>query len=108
MSPHTLQYPYTPLEPLLSTHTGYANFKKQLRAKHILYLEQLTSYDNSALLDWEHISPRLNKISTSRKPKWFCVLESQIITNSQTRSIDSQLNLSQTNSIVFTTEHYTS
>ena len=106
--PHTLQYPYTPLETILNTHTEYTNFKKQLRAKHILYLEQLTSYDNSTLLDWLHISPRINQIPTGRKPKWFSTLEKQIIIDFQTRTINPEINLSQTNSIAFTTGHYKS
>ena len=53
---NTTTYSYTLIENILKTHKDYNNFKKQLRTKHILYLEQLTSSDNSALLDWQHIS----------------------------------------------------
>jgi hypothetical protein len=108
IQPYTLTYPYTPIETLLHTHPDYNNFKKQLRNKYILYLEQLTSFDNSTLLDWTHISPKLGQIPTGRKPKWFTILENKIITDNHTRQIDSSLNLPSSNSLSFTTGHYNS
>ena len=71
-----------------------------------MYLEQLTSYDNSVLLDWKHISPRLQHIPKGRKPLWFTTLENTIITNHQSRLVNSQLQLPLANSISFTTGHY--
>ena len=68
LQPYTLQHPYTPLENILKTHPQYINFKKQLCNKKIIYLEQLTSYDNRTLLQWSHISPHIDYLPTGRKP----------------------------------------
>ena len=49
------------LESILASHPKYTIFKKQIRHHHLLFFDQLTTYDNSCLLDWKHISPRLHK-----------------------------------------------
>jgi len=48
---HTIQEGSILLESLLSSHSKYLIFKKQLRYHCILYLDQLTTFDNSCLLD---------------------------------------------------------
>jgi len=68
LKPYTLHNLYTPIEKLLQIHKLYSQFKKQLHTKQIIYLEQLTSSDNTVLLDWQHISPCLQYISKGRKP----------------------------------------
>src|SRR5438552_8142930 len=57
MLPHTITHIAYPLEKLLNKHNSYNIFKKQLKIKNILYLDQLTIMDNSTLLKWEHLSP---------------------------------------------------
>jgi len=85
--PTTISDPYTPLEKILQHNNLYNSFKHQLRTKQILFLEQLTSADNHTLLDWTHISLRLNYLPKSHKPKWFITLETVILENSLTRII---------------------
>jgi hypothetical protein len=66
--PFTITEQSTTLESLLSVHPKYITFKKQLRNHKILFLDQLTSFDNLCLLHWKHISPKLNKLPKGRKP----------------------------------------
>ena len=106
MQPYTIDLPYTPLENILQTHTNYPIFKCQLRSKHIIFLEQLTSFDNSVLLTWEHISPRINSLIPGKIPKWFTILENKITTNSITRQLISTLQLPSVNSLSYTTGHF--
>src|SRR6185437_9807514 len=106
MQPYTIDLPYTPLENILQTHTNYPIFKRQLRSKHIIFLEQLTSFDNSVLLTWEHISPRINSLIPGKIPKWFTILENKITTNSITRQLISTLQLPSVNSLSYTTGHF--
>jgi len=107
LKPYTLHNPYTPIEKLLQTHKLYPQFKKQLRTKQIIYLEQLTSSDNTVLLDWQHISPRLQYIPKGRKPLWFTTIESKLVSDQETREINpQQIQLPSTNSLAFTTGHY--
>ena len=77
--PFTLQHPYTSIEKLLHSHKLYPQFKKQLHTKQIIYLEQLTSSDNSVLLDWQHISSRIQQIPKGCKPQWFLTLENNLL-----------------------------
>ena len=107
LKPYTLNYPYTSIEKILHIHSSYPQYKKQLHHKQIIYLEQLTSYNNSILLEWQHISPRFQQIPTGRKPAWFKTIEEQLIDNQQNRYINATLaQLPQTNSLAFTTGHY--
>ena len=102
-----LSYPYTPIEKLLHLHKLYPQFKKQLCIKQIIYLEQLTLCDNSVLLDWQHISPRIQQILKGHKPLWFLTLENKLLVFQQKRKINLQLlQLSNINTLFFTTEHY--
>ena len=39
------------LESILSSHPKYSTFKNQIRHYHLLFLDQLTSFDNSCLLN---------------------------------------------------------
>ena len=48
--PHTITHTAYPLEKLLNEHNSYCTFKKQLKIKNILYLDQLTTMDNTILL----------------------------------------------------------
>ena len=48
--PNTIKQNTLPIENLLGQHKSYNTFKKQLHTKRILYLDQLTSIDNSVLL----------------------------------------------------------
>src|SRR5260363_176110 len=70
------------LESILSSHPKYSTFKKQIRHHHLLYLDQLTTFDNLHLLNWKHISPRLNKIPKGRIPLWFTLLEDKVTSHS--------------------------
>ena len=47
---HTITHTAYPLEKLLNKHNSYNIFKKQLKIKNILYLDQLTTMNNSILL----------------------------------------------------------
>ena len=47
---HTITHIAYPLEKLLNEHNSYCTFKKQLKIKNILYLDQLTTMDNTTLL----------------------------------------------------------
>src|SRR5205823_11859507 len=58
--PITISDPYIPLEKIFQYNNLYNSFKHQLQTKQILFLEQLTSTNNYTLLDWTHISSRLN------------------------------------------------
>ena len=49
--PSTIQEGSVTLESILSLHPQYPTFKKQLRHHHILFLDQITTSDNSCLLD---------------------------------------------------------
>jgi hypothetical protein len=52
-----------------------------------MYLEQLCTADNSTLLDWKHLSPRLLYLPKGRKPLWFSYLEDTILAHSYYRNI---------------------
>jgi hypothetical protein len=67
--PHTINSLYTLIEQFLSSDKSYLTFKQQLRSKRILFLEQLTSADNTTLLLWNHISSRLNYLPKGKQPK---------------------------------------
>ncbi|RIB08210.1 hypothetical protein C2G38_2212231 [Gigaspora rosea] len=82
--PFTIKEGSISLESILSSHSKYPTFKKQIRHHHLLFLDQLTSFDNSCLLDWKHISPRLNKITKGKIPLWFTFLEDQTTTRNPT------------------------
>ena len=59
------------------------------------------------LLDWQHISSRIQQIPKGRKPLWFLTLENNLLIFQQTREINSQyLQLSNINTLSFTTGHY--
>jgi ribonuclease HI len=78
--PHTISYnSVQPLEKILSHHSQYITFKKQLKRLNLLFLEQLCSMDNTTLLDWKHISPRVLQLSRGRKPLWFTTLEDKVL-----------------------------
>src|SRR5260363_139494 len=57
-----LYYPHIP-NILLS--------KNKLDIIIFYFLTNFTSFDNSCLLDWKHISSRLNKIPKGKIPLWF-------------------------------------
>jgi hypothetical protein len=80
--PYTINTETITLESILSSHSKYLTFKKQLHQHYILFLDQLTTYDNSCLLDWKHISPRIHKVPKGRKPLWFTTLEDITINHS--------------------------
>jgi ribonuclease HI len=104
--PYTFLNPYTPLENILNKHINYLTFKKQLRTKKIIFLEQLTSSSNDILLDWKHISTRLNYIPTGCKPLWFTILEKLITSDQVHRQIADQYKPHSNNSLSYSTGHY--
>jgi len=106
--PCTIQEGSISLESLLSSHSKYTTFKKQLRHHGILYLDQLTTFDNSCLLDWKHISPRINKIPKGKQPLWFTYLEDQVTSHSYNRTLYQNLHLPNTNYYSYTTGHFSS
>ena len=57
--PHIIIHTAYPLEKLLNQHNSYNTFKKQLKVKNILYLNQLITMNNTILLKWEHLFPRI-------------------------------------------------
>jgi len=79
--PNTFHDGYQPLEPILNQHPKYHTFRKQLRKHNILYLEQLCTADNSTLLKWHHLSPRLHNLTKGRQPLWFTYLEDTILSD---------------------------
>ena len=106
--PYTIQQGSISLESLLSSHPKYLTFKKQLKHHGILYLDQLTTFDNSCLLDWKHISPRIHKIPKGNQPLWFTYLEDQVTSHSYNRTIYQHLHLRDTNYYSYTTGHFSS
>src|SRR5690242_5944892 len=106
--PFTLNDGAISLESLLSSHPKYFIFKKQLRYHKLLFLDQLTTYDNSCLLHWQHISPRFNKLPKGVVPQWFTTLEDITTSNSHQRTLHNHFNLPQTNYFSYTTGHFTS
>src|SRR6185295_8353719 len=94
------------LESLLCSHPKYLTFKKQLKYHGILYLDQLTTFDNSCLLDWKHISPRIHKIPKDKQPLWFTYLEDLVTSHSYNHTLYSHLHLLDTNYYSYTTGHF--
>ena len=66
--PYTIIYTAYPLEKLLNKYNSYCIFKKQLKIKNILYLDQLTTIDNSTLLKWKYLSPQISYLSNGKTP----------------------------------------
>ena len=104
--PHTITHIAYPLEKLLNKHNSYNIFKKQLKIKNILYLDQLTTMDNSTLLKWEHLSPRIGYLPKGKIPTWFKYLENTLIENSVTRKLTQQPVLTSNNYFSYTTRHF--
>jgi hypothetical protein len=52
-----------------------------------MFLEQLCSVDNTTMLEWQHLSPRLQHLPKGKKPEWFSWLERKIITDFAERTI---------------------
>jgi hypothetical protein len=103
---YTIQEGSISLESILSPHTKYSIFKKQLRYHSILYLDQLTTFDNSCLLEWKHISPRINKIPKGKLPLWFSYLEDQTTSHSYNYTLYQHLHLPSTNYYSYSTGHF--
>jgi hypothetical protein len=106
--PYTLHDGTISLESLLSSHSKYPIFKKQLRYHKLLFLDQLTTYDNLYLLHWHHISPRLNKLPKGVIPQWFTTLEDITTSHSYQRTLYNHFNLPQSNYFSYTTGHFNS
>src|SRR6185295_6753077 len=85
--PNTTQDGHQPLEPILNQHPKYNTFRKQLRKNNILFLEQLCTADNSTLLKWHHLSPRLHHLTKGKQPLWFTFLEDNILSDRLHHSI---------------------
>jgi ribonuclease HI len=106
--PKTYQHSAYPLEKILSQHTLYRTFKKQLRQKNLLYLDQLMTSENNVLLKWQHISPRIYHLPKGKQPLWFSVLEETIIENQNNRTIKNSISLTSPNPFPLSTGHYKS
>ena len=104
--PNTIIHNVYPLELLLNQHDAYNTFKKQLKTKNILYLDQLTTMDNSSLLEWEHLSPRIGYLPRGKKPTWFKYLENTLIENPLSRKLTQQPILTSNNYFSYTTGHF--
>ena len=104
--PNTIIHNAYPLELLLNQHNAYNTFKKQLKTKNILYLDQLTTMDNSSLLEWEHLSPRIGYLPRGKKPTWFKYLENTLIENPLSRKLTQQPTLTSNNYFSYTTGHF--
>jgi hypothetical protein len=85
--PKTISNAHQPIEPILIQHPQYIQFKKQLRHHKILYLEQLCTADNSTLLCWQDLSPRLHQIPKGRQPLWFSYLEDKVTSHGLYRTL---------------------
>jgi hypothetical protein len=104
--PYIIQEGSTSLESLLGSHPKYPTFKKQLRYHQILFLDQLTTFDNSCLLDWTHISPRIHKIPKGKQPLWFTYLADKTTSHSYNRTLYQHLHLPDNNYYSYTTGHF--
>ena len=104
--PFTIQEGSITLESILSIYPNYTTFKKQLRHHHILFLDQITTSNNACLLDWKHISPRINKIPKGKIPQWFKLIEDSTINSVDNRLISPSLNMSPTNYYSYNTGHF--
>ena len=104
--PNTIIYEAYSLELLLNQYNSYNIFKKQLKTKNILYLDQLTTMDNSTLLKWEHLSPRIGYLPKGKIPTWFKYLENTLIKNFSSRKLTQQLTLTPNNYFSYTTGHF--
>jgi ribonuclease HI len=104
--PKTVHDGHTPLELLINNHKQFLYFNSQLRNKQILYLEQLSTADNSTLLTWQHISPRINQLPKGKKPSWFKYLESKILVDTNSRLIQHNFRSTYNNNFSSTTGDY--
>ena len=100
----TIKNGYQPLEQILNQHPKYYIFRKQLRKNKILYLEQLCTADNSTLLKWQHLSPRLHLLIRGKQPSWFTYLEDTILSDRLHRSILPYFQPPGTNNFAFNTQ----
>ena len=103
---HTITHTAYPLEKLLNKHNSYNIFKKQLKIKNILYLDQLTTMDNSTLLKWEHLSQQIGYLPKGKTPTWFKYLENILIKNSVIRKLTQQPVFVSNNYFSYTTKYF--
>ena len=101
--PNIIHHQLQPLEPILKQHSKYITFKKQLRRLNLLYLEQLCTSDNTTLLEWYHLSPRISHLPKGRKPIWFTELENITLENQYYRSLKPQYQHQGTNPFAYNT-----
>ena len=69
LQPYTINLLYTPLEKILGSYPLYPTFKRQICSKHIIFLEQLMLFDNTTLLVWNYISPRIGFLIPGKTPE---------------------------------------
>ena len=72
-----------PIRSIIKQKT-FQHSKKYLERKNILYLEQLTSFNNRALLNWKEITERsfMQGTRSNKTPTWFKEIEENSLQNS--------------------------
>jgi len=94
--PISLQFPPTlhfhingGSHPLCNLISNFAKHNKLLRHSHIMFLDQLTSFEGTHLLPWSTIKSTF-AVLAKPKPKWIKLLESVLI-SSTSRCLSSYL-----------------
>jgi len=77
-----LEYPQTSLTPIEKyvPTTWYNKNRSNLRNRKLLYIEQLTNYTQSKLLNWIQVNTYENNPKQGKIPKWFTELSNHITT----------------------------
>ena len=72
------------IEEILREENCYSQYRKSLRVRKLLFLEQLISYNGKRLLCWQEITGNERR---GPKPGWFKQIENKIVSDTITRNI---------------------
>jgi len=72
------------IEELLQEFDCYSQFRRGLRKRQILFLEQLSSFDGKHLVFWQELKGIERK---GPKPGWFKLMENKILSGQANRLI---------------------
>ncbi|RHZ66304.1 hypothetical protein Glove_308g25 [Diversispora epigaea] len=67
---------------VLANKLQYNSCREGIRKRGLMFLEQLVSYNGKMLLYWHEIT---NNDQRGPKPRWFKMLENNVIINTTTR-----------------------
>ena len=72
------------IEELLKDEDCYSQYRRGLRQRRLLFLEQLSSFDGKRLLHWQELKGNERR---GPKPGWFKIIERQFMVSGTNRSI---------------------